>query len=111
MRLFYYVHTGHRIGLDRFRRAAAIINGLGDVSIYVLKSQTMGDLFINKKSEKIGKSQLSTVMVSDDVPAFKVTILFIGAETNLDAAITYARANKVMTVTSIPELVSRGVTL
>ncbi|MEA3522374.1 MAG: hypothetical protein U9R50_05320 [Campylobacterota bacterium] len=30
MRLFYYVHTGHRIGLDRFRRAAAIINALGD---------------------------------------------------------------------------------
>ena len=33
MRLFYYVHTGHRIGLDRFHRAAAIINGLGDVDI------------------------------------------------------------------------------
>ncbi len=30
MRLFYYVHTGHRIGLDRFRRAAAIINSLGE---------------------------------------------------------------------------------
>lgn len=36
MRLFYYVHTGHRIGLDRFHRAAAIINGLGDVDITLL---------------------------------------------------------------------------
>ena len=26
VRVFYYAHTGHRIGLDRFRRAAAIIN-------------------------------------------------------------------------------------
>jgi hypothetical protein len=36
MRLFYYVHTGHRIGLDRFHRAAAIINALGDVDITLL---------------------------------------------------------------------------
>ena len=38
MRTFYYVHTGHRIGLDRFRRAAAIINSLGDVDITLLSS-------------------------------------------------------------------------
>jgi len=30
MRKFYYVHTGHRIGLDRFRRAAAILNYLNE---------------------------------------------------------------------------------
>lgn len=36
MRLFYYVHTGHRIGLDRFHRAAAIINQLGDADITLL---------------------------------------------------------------------------
>ena len=35
---FYYVHTGHRIGLDRFRRAAAIIKSLGDVDITLLCS-------------------------------------------------------------------------
>lgn len=38
MRLFYYVHTGHRIGLDRFRRAAAIIKSLGDADITLLTS-------------------------------------------------------------------------
>ena len=38
MRTFYYVHTGHRIGLDRFRRAAAIIKSLGDVDITLLSS-------------------------------------------------------------------------
>jgi hypothetical protein len=30
VRTFYYVHTGHRIGLDRFRRAAAIIKALDE---------------------------------------------------------------------------------
>ena len=38
MRIFYYVHTGHRIGLDRFRRAATIIRALGDVDITLLCS-------------------------------------------------------------------------
>ena len=37
-RIFYYVHTGHRIGLDRFRRAATIIRALGDVDITLLCS-------------------------------------------------------------------------
>ncbi len=37
MRLFYYAHTGHRIGLDRFRRAAAIINAL-DMDMTLLTS-------------------------------------------------------------------------
>jgi len=38
MKFFYYVHTGHRIGLDRFRRAATIIRSLGDIDITLLCS-------------------------------------------------------------------------
>ncbi len=38
MRTFYYVHTGHRIGLDRFRRAAAILSTLQDEDITLLTS-------------------------------------------------------------------------
>lgn len=38
MRTFYYVHTGHRIGLDRFRRACAILRAVGDDSITLLCS-------------------------------------------------------------------------
>jgi len=37
MRNFYYVHTGHRIGLDRFRRACTIIKAL-DIDITLLCS-------------------------------------------------------------------------
>lgn len=38
MKIYYYVHTGHRIGLDRFRRAVAILNSLEDVDITLLCS-------------------------------------------------------------------------
>ena len=35
---FYYVHTGHRVGLDRFRRAAAVIKCLKEEEITLLTS-------------------------------------------------------------------------
>ncbi|PLY16671.1 MAG: hypothetical protein C0628_00025 [Sulfurimonas sp.] len=38
MKIYYYVHTGHRTGLDRFRRACTIIRSLKDVDITLLCS-------------------------------------------------------------------------
>jgi hypothetical protein len=38
MKTYYYVHTGHRIGLDRFRRACTIIRLLKDEDITLLCS-------------------------------------------------------------------------
>jgi hypothetical protein len=39
MKIYYYVHTGHRIGLDRFRRAVAIVKELQkDMEITLLCS-------------------------------------------------------------------------
>ncbi|MDA3909225.1 MAG: hypothetical protein PF437_09050, partial [Sulfurimonas sp.] len=38
MKTYYYVHTGHRIGLDRFRRACTIIRLLKGVDITLLCS-------------------------------------------------------------------------
>lgn len=38
MKKFYYVQTGHRVGLDRFRRAIAILNILQDDEITLLCS-------------------------------------------------------------------------
>jgi len=38
MKIFYYVHTGHRIGLDRFRRASAILEHLKGEDITLLTS-------------------------------------------------------------------------
>ncbi len=38
MKTYYYVHTGHRIGLDRFRRACTIVRLLKGVDITLLCS-------------------------------------------------------------------------
>jgi hypothetical protein len=61
---FYYVHTGHRIGLDRFRRAAAIIRALGDVDITLLCS----DFRIAQVARDFGVSKSVGIDVVRNIP-------------------------------------------
>jgi hypothetical protein len=64
MRLFYYVHTGHRIGLDRFRRAATIIRALGDVDITLLTS----DFRIAQEAKDFGVKKSVGIDVVRNIP-------------------------------------------
>ena len=64
MRLFYYVHTGHRIGLDRFRRAATIIRALGDVDITLLSS----DFRIAQEARDFGIKRSVGIDVVRNIP-------------------------------------------
>ena len=64
MRLFYYVHTGHRIGLDRFRRAATIIRALGDVDITLLTS----DFRIAQEARHFGIKRAVGIDVVRNIP-------------------------------------------
>ncbi|MDD2652893.1 MAG: hypothetical protein PHX44_07570 [Sulfurimonas sp.] len=64
MRLFYYVHTGHRIGLNRFRRACTIIRALGDVDITLLCS----DFRIANEARHFGVSKAVGVDVVQNIP-------------------------------------------
>jgi len=64
MKIFYYVHTGHRIGLDRFRRAAAIIKSLGNVDITLLCS----DFRIAQVAKDFGVQKSVGVDVVRNIP-------------------------------------------
>ncbi len=64
MRTFYYVHTGHRIGLDRFRRGAAIIKSLGDMEITMLCS----DFRIAQIADEYGVQNSVGVDVVRNIP-------------------------------------------
>ena len=81
MRLFYYVHTGHRIGLDRFRRAATIIRELGDVDITLLTS----DFRIASVARDYGVKRAVGVDVVRNIPQIAHhgdKIIFDSAEAN-----------------------------
>ena len=60
---YYYVHTGHRIGLDRFRRASAIIKSL-DADITLLSS----DYRIAQIAYKYGIEKAVGVDVVRNIP-------------------------------------------
>ena len=64
MRTFYYVHTGHRIGLDRFRRAAAILNALQDEDITLLTS----DYRIAQEARNFGIEKSVGIDVVRNIP-------------------------------------------
>ena len=81
MRLFYYVHTGHRIGLDRFRRAATIIRALGDIDITLLTS----DFRIASMAREHGIKRAVGVDVVRNIPQIANNgdkIIFDSAEIN-----------------------------
>ena len=65
MRYFYYVHTGHRIGLDRFHRAVAIVNELQkEIDITLLCS----DFRIASEAKEYGIKRSVGVDVVRNIP-------------------------------------------
>ena len=65
MRYFYYVHTGHRIGLDRFHRAVAIVNALQkEIDITLLCS----DFRIAAEAKEYGIKRSVGVDVVRNIP-------------------------------------------
>jgi len=81
MRTFYYVHTGHRIGLDRFRRAAAILNALQDEDITLLTS----DYRIAQEARNFGIKKSVGIDVVRNIPQIAHNgdkLIFDSAEAN-----------------------------
>lgn len=64
MRLFYYVHTGHRYGLDRFRRACSVIRMLEGADITLLTS----DFRIASLAREFGVKRAVGIDVVRNIP-------------------------------------------
>lgn len=80
MKTYYYVHTGHRIGLDRFRRATTIIRAL-DLDITLLTS----DFRIAQVSRDFGVEKSVGVDVVRNIPQIALNgdqLIFDSMEAN-----------------------------
>jgi hypothetical protein len=62
--IYYYVHTGHRFGLDRFRKAVAIIEALPELNITLLTS----DYRIASSSRDFGVKKAIGIDVLRNIP-------------------------------------------
>ncbi len=79
--IYYYAHTGHRIGLDRFHRAVAIINALTDFEITLLTS----DYRIAQVAHTYGIKKSVGVDVVRNIPQIAKSgdiLIFDSAEAN-----------------------------
>ena len=83
----------------------------GDLTIYVIGDQDVANELKKGIGKSIGKGTLKDVIVGDDIPTAKPSILFIGDASKVNGALEYTRANKILSVTGITDLVSKGVTL
>ena len=81
MKTYYYVHTGHRIGLDRFRRACTILRLLKDEDITLLCS----DFRIANEARAFGVDAAVGIDVVRNIPHitnFRDKLIFDSDEAN-----------------------------
>ncbi|MBN2425058.1 MAG: DUF4154 domain-containing protein [Calditrichaceae bacterium] len=79
----------------------------GEITIYVLGSSDI----TAELRKVIGTANIKSVQTGSSLPSTKPSILFIADEGKMAEAVEYTRKNKILSVTNLPELVSKGVTL
>ena len=78
-----------------------------EITIYVLGSS---ELALELK-KAIGQANIKNVLSGNNLPTTKPSVIFIADESKMAAAIEYTRKNKILSVTNIPDLVAKGITL
>ncbi len=89
------------------------ISSGGDITIYVIGSESFAKLAKAAIGKSIGKSKIAKVITVDFVPddINKMSIVYIGDESKIKATIKATQAKKVLSITGIPAAVKKGVTL
>jgi hypothetical protein len=82
-----------------------------EITICVLGDPEMAEALEANIGTNIGKGKLKKVIDTDKFPRKNPDVLFIGDSTLVDEAIEFTWAEKVLGVTRIPDLVTKGVML
>lgn len=87
------------------------LNKSGELSIFVLGSPAMATELSKAQGKQIGKAVLKSVVEGNTIPAQKPSIIFVGDASKLAEATAYSRAEKILSVTNLPNLAEKGITL
>ena len=82
-----------------------------EISIFVLNNHELAEAFIGARGEKIGRGTISEIISGSKLPRRKPTIICIGADADVAEITAYTRKNEVMSVTIVPDMVDKGVSL
>ncbi|OQY56913.1 MAG: hypothetical protein B6245_17675 [Desulfobacteraceae bacterium 4572_88] len=87
------------------------ISGGGDISIHIVGAPDFAAEMQAIIGEKIGNAKLAAVSESQELPSQKPSVIYAGDVSKLDAILRYTRENSVLSITGIPKLVLKGVSL
>ena len=84
----------------------------GHISIYVIGAPEFAAEMKKAVGKKIGKSRLVAISEGTSLPSsWKPSAIYLGDASKVEEVIAYTRSNKLLSITGISELVSKGVTL
>lgn len=87
------------------------LGGGGQISIFVLGDKQVAGELKKIVGTKIGKATLKDVVLADELPTDKPSILYVGNASKLESAIKYTRSNKILSIAGNSDLNSKGVTM
>ena len=81
------------------------------VSVHVIGSPDIAADLQKAKGAKIGKATLETITESNELPTTKPSMICLASSGKLAEVVKYAKENKVLTFTNLPDLVEKGIML
>lgn len=87
------------------------LGSAGDISVHVIGSPEFADEMKKTVGREIGKSKIVSVEETSELPSRKPSVIYVGNPAKLEEIIAYSRSSKVLSITGIPDLVAKGVTL
>lgn len=82
-----------------------------EITIHVIGAPDVAAELEKGIGKPVGKATLKGVTSGSGMPASVPTVLFIGDASKLADGIAYTQSNKILSITSKPDLVSKGSTL
>lgn len=83
----------------------------GSVKIYVVGNDALAAELKKGVGKPLGKATLAAVDAGADVPGAKYEVIVCGSAGKAGAVSSYAKKNKVLSVTNIPSVLSKGISL
>ncbi len=87
------------------------ISGLDQITLYVMGNNQVAQALGMYINQNLGNTVLKQIDSGTELPATKPTILFIANGEYSDQAIIYCQKNRVLSITNIPGLVEKGISL
>lgn len=83
----------------------------GTITIYVVGATEFAAEMKKTEGKPVGTATLGKVIEGDGVPSEKPSVIYIGTEAKLSDILAYTKANKILSITGNPSLVSKNVSL